>query len=336
MTEYVDNLLLAVAALASVIAVLAWVGAWCATVLTSVGALRERTAPLEPRRPASWGLLDVLGAAALIHCAPLVGSEVEKILPRYFDVTEFASVAAAISGLATSLAVLFAFVLSIAFVSLRTGSTFRDLGFDLSHTIRDLWLGVSSFVLIGPVVFAIQMALTHWFPSEHPLLESVRAHPSFATLTNVAVAALLVAPLIEEFLFRVLLQGWMERVATIRGGMAALVMGEPAPPQRSEASTALDRDEPNTSVAEMPKKSAADDVPTSFFLRWLPIVCSAGVFALLHVGHGPDPIPLFVFALALGYLYQRTGRILPSLTLHFLLNGVSLVMLMIEVYGPRA
>jgi membrane protease YdiL (CAAX protease family) len=90
------------------------------------------------------------------------------------------------------------------------------------------------------------------------------------------------------------------------------------------------------SAAKLPKRPAGDDGPTSAFLRWLPIVCSAGVFALLHVGHGPDPIPLFVFALALGYLYQRTGRILPSLTLHFLLNGVSLVMLMFELYGPKA
>jgi len=37
-----------------------------------------------------------------------------------------------------------------------------------------------------------------------------------------------------------------------------------------------------------------------------PILLSAGLFAALHATHGPDPIPLFLLALGLGYLYQRT------------------------------
>jgi membrane protease YdiL (CAAX protease family) len=45
------------------------------------------------------------------------------------------------------------------------------------------------------------------------------------------------------------------------------------------------------------------------------------------LGHGPDPIPLFVLALILGYMYQRTHRIVPSIVTHLLFNLTSLVML---------
>ena len=52
----------------------------------------------------------------------------------------------------------------------------------------------------------------------------------------------------------------------------------------------------------------------------LPIL----LFGLAHVGYGPDPIPLFLLALVLGYTYQRTHRIVPSIVTHALFNGMSL------------
>jgi membrane protease YdiL (CAAX protease family) len=340
MPDFFDLLAWAVFALALIAAAVAWTAAWIVTILHVVSALRGESAlPREPRRLASWGLLDVLYVMALIQCAPLVGKEVEKILPDYFDVDTYASVANAAVGLTTSLAALVAMFLAALLVMARTDSGPRDLGFDLRQVVGDIWLGFVALVIVGPIVFAIQAALTFWFPSQHPLLESLREHPDRATIIHVAVAALVVAPLSEEFVFRVLLQGWIERMATLRGGFKSLFLGE-APPvlgDHTDALTAPLADASKASAVEIPKKPGGEvQYQPGLLAQWLPIVCSAAVFALLHLGHGPDPIPLFVFALALGYLYQRTGRILPSLTLHFLLNGVSLLMLMIEVYGPRA
>jgi membrane protease YdiL (CAAX protease family) len=60
-------------------------------------------------------------------------------------------------------------------------------------------------------------------------------------------------------------------------------------------------------------------------------VISAAIFALLHIGHGADWIPLFPFALGLGYLYYRTGRLLPSVTVHILLNGTSMLLLWLSL-----
>jgi membrane protease YdiL (CAAX protease family) len=48
---------------------------------------------------------------------------------------------------------------------------------------------------------------------------------------------------------------------------------------------------------------------------------------LLHLGQGWAPVPLFFLSLALGWLYQRTHRLLPSLVVHVCLNSCSLLML---------
>ena len=39
---------------------------------------------------------------------------------------------------------------------------------------------------------------------------------------------------------------------------------------------------------------------------------SAAIFAFMHLGQGPAPIPLFFLAIGLGYLYRQTHRATPS------------------------
>jgi membrane protease YdiL (CAAX protease family) len=105
-------------------------------------------------------------------------------------------------------------------------------------------------------------------------------------LVLVTVVAVLVAPLVEEFLFRVLLQGWLEKRQVVA---AELVEGEQSSP------------------------------------GFAPIIVSALFFGLLHVGHGADPIPLFVLGLFLGYAYRQTHRILAPLAIHALVNSVAMI-----------
>ena len=59
----------------------------------------------------------------------------------------------------------------------------------------------------------------------------------------------------------------------------------------------------------------------------LTIFGSAMVFALAHSVMWPDPIPLFVLGLVLGWLAQRTQNLLPGIVLHALFNGVATAIL---------
>src|SRR5262249_34961329 len=160
---------------------------------------------------------------------------------------------------------------------------------------RDLMLGILAFIaLVGPVL-SIQTALTQFWPSEHPIIDLLKKSETTLPFFCSYVAAVFIAPPVEEFLFRVVLQGWLERLAVDwRGALGGRFTPEPTEEE----------------VNDRPRKS------------W-PIVVSSALFALAHVGHGPDWVALFVLGLGLGYLYRQTHRLWPSMIVHLLLNGWS-------------
>ena len=58
-----------------------------------------------------------------------------------------------------------------------------------------------------------------------------------------------------------------------------------------------------------------------------PIFVSALLFGLAHFGYGPEPVPIFMLGLALGFVYQRTHKIVPSIVAHSLFNLFTMVVL---------
>ena len=56
---------------------------------------------------------------------------------------------------------------------------------------------------------------------------------------------------------------------------------------------------------------------------WPAIFISSITFAALHASDWPAPVPLLILALILGYLYNRTHRLLPCIVVHLLFNGLS-------------
>ena len=66
---------------------------------------------------------------------------------------------------------------------------------------------------------------------------------------------------------------------------------------------------------------------------WPAIVGSSLLFAALHVDAWPAPIPLFVLALFLGYLAHRTASLVGPIVLHGIFNGVSMLVLVVKVFG---
>jgi membrane protease YdiL (CAAX protease family) len=58
------------------------------------------------------------------------------------------------------------------------------------------------------------------------------------------------------------------------------------------------------------------------------VYSTAALFAAVHSGVWPTPVPLFVLGLGLGYLVARTGRILPAVVVHGLFNAVSALLVL--------
>jgi membrane protease YdiL (CAAX protease family) len=187
-------------------------------------------------------------------------------------------------------------------------ATVDDLGFGLDHLRSDTWLGLKTFAAVALPVYGLSALLSQWIPGKHPLETLISEHPRPGLIALMTLAACIGAPLAEEFMFRVLLQGWLER-------------------QWQVGETTHDQQTPTASVANVAVTAARPGMP----VNWAPIGVSATIFALLHLGHGAAPIPLFFLALALGWLYQRTHRIWAGLVVHAALNTTSTALLAVHL-----
>lgn len=280
-------------------------GAW-------FSALRRRCAgrPLveyEPRRPVPWGLVDLLLLMPLLgpklagFVAPLFGSEPAVPPP----LTPQLILGNVVIGLLLV-------VVSVTFVAVRIPVTPASFGLSVRKFGADVWLGTVTFVMLGPPVLLLQFVLTRWFPTHHPFDTLLRDDPSWTNFAACGLAAVVSAPIVEEYLFRGLLQGALEKAAC-RLPRSQRWFGD------SNATQSVSVPEPSGDSMHGPAK-------------W-PVFASAGCFALMHATHGPDPVPLFLLALGLGYVYRQTHRLVPSLTVHCLLNGFSMTVLLIDTWG---
>jgi membrane protease YdiL (CAAX protease family) len=193
----------------------------------------------------------------------------------------------------------------------------------LIPTGRDLRNGVLLTVACVPLMLALQAILQYvtvqvfGMPQvQHPLIELLIKNKDAAPdIINqlflwATCSVVILAPLSEEILFRGLLQGWLRvKYQT----MANRILGTPA-----ETATAT------TSVVEIQRRRLT---------TWAPIVISSMAFSLAHVGHGPALIPLFFFSLALGYVYEKTGRLAPVVIAHSLQNLINTVLLWLMISG---
>lgn len=171
---------------------------------------------------------------------------------------------------------------------LNTGATWSDLGWRRETIARDVRLGLWSFAVVAAPIYGLHARLAPLTEKQHPIIEALSDESTPVRIVLGGISAVVVAPFAEEFFFRVILQGWLESFGT------------------------------TTPAALTESREPTDHTP------WPgAVLIAALIFALLHLDHGTAPIPLFFLALALGYLYQRTHRLLPSVTVHFCLNAFS-------------
>jgi membrane protease YdiL (CAAX protease family) len=234
----------------------------------------------------------------------------------------------------------------LAMVVVIAGARRVDLGLpeSVGGLVRDVKLGVVAWLAALVPVYGTQLALVLWFgqPSEHPLIKMVSKDPSGSIFAAAFFAAVVFAPVCEEIAFRLLLQGWLEkwedgrlgsRGDLRREGNAVDTVSETAPDLAVNDEALISNEEhlacADGSVAA--RQPLATEAPERGLLGlphgWAPILASSVMFALAHLGVGPDPIPLFLLALVLGYTYQRTHRIVPCMVTHALFNSLTLLAL---------
>lgn len=320
--------------------------------------------PYEPRRRPPWGALAGLLAVVLMVLtvmqllatrrgeAPVAGDAItaEDFAAGQFQMTLL------------QLAMTAGVVLVLVAVN---GAGLRDLGLPTSGSEWTYDIGLGLWVLAASLlpVYAVQAAAIGLLgiPPGHPLLDQMAKTPDPTVFVAAMVAAVTAAPLFEELVFRLLLQGGLERAEDERIGWthslpspkgARLLAelraeaGEQQPPGDDGAPSEESDDigprlapgselyEDPVEPEEMPLRVPGEPgVLPGLAHGWAPILASSLVFALAHLGSGPSPIPLFVFAMFLGYVYQRTHRIVPAIVAHVVFNLISVTVLMLMLTG---
>lgn len=218
-------------------------------------------------------------------------------------------------------------------MQLGRASGISALGLGKERLAEGVESGLVAWLVTTPVIFSADELcglayrwLTSRPPDIHPL--TLIAHDGSLTAEWVAIAllALVGAPLIEELLFRGVLQGWFaKRLGGPEAGLATacLVSWALAPKTAPWAPLAF------TVIGAIGFfMLCARRARVGLFLQpYRAIYASALLFAAAHSAVWPTPIPLFLLGLVLGYLAYRTRSLTAPLVLHSLFNAVALVAL---------
>jgi membrane protease YdiL (CAAX protease family) len=357
------------------LSVAAW-GAVVALVLYAVGRAGRHPllSPVRPLQPA-WNGFAVVGAfaawfiaGAIVHTALAASGFFQRVYGPDFpadlpsDPTEAQRAAATIRALWTAAIAFPVQVGLIAWVLWAQGgdNPFRRRSWQM-HVVS----GYLTWLLVTPAAFCVfvlaiaaHSALTGQPPDKHPLTILGAAAGNWEWALFVLQTVVL-APVLEELLFRGLLLPWLaqrrpvppETPLTVPPSRRALVVMLLA----VGAAVIFQLDEIEKARVEGDYYAAAAHlVPGAFFLALVPllyvlprlgglrrhlrirgtrdvraILASSALFAAFHAAVWPSPVPLVVLAVGLGYLYLRTRSLIGPIVVHGLFNAVSVVYLLL-------
>ena len=279
----------------------------------------------EPRQLQRWGLVDLIFAFLAVLGVQLFASVTGIMLQIGTRPTADGDLD---MRLVTWISIIqpIAIVFICMFIGLRCRVKFAALGWSLNRWIQDLRLGVITFVVIAPPMYILMAVVTLFSGKEysHPIQEMV--NKDHWMLIPAILMAVALAPLGEEFVFRVLLQGFLESMSKGRFRLEKFMLGR----IHVDELQAIDPQavDPQAVDPQAVDPQAIDpqavDTPMETVLPWWPVFVSGILFGLAHFEYGMSWVPLIVLGIVLGWLYRVTNRIWPSLIVHFLVNATSM------------
>jgi membrane protease YdiL (CAAX protease family) len=206
--------------------------------------------------------------------------------------------------------------LAWCFLVSKASATPADLGLRTNQAGREVARGLVGGLILVPVAFALNYAAQKiWKPVPHDLVKVIARGQSATTWVLGAFMAVIAAPIVEEFLFRGVLLGALNRRA----------ISEPASDVDPEFAGSSMEIQQATTGSNIGKVS-----PVGWSL-FLSNVAVSLLFAMLHAQFWPTPFPLFFVSLAFGAMFQRTGSLIAPIVMHATLNGVSTLLLMLSI-----
>jgi membrane protease YdiL (CAAX protease family) len=97
-------------------------------------------------------------------------------------------------------------------LALRYTPDWQHMGLAVRRLLPNIGLGLAAAAMWLPIVAVISFAVNTGTDTEykHPLIEELNKEGNGSAYLMAVFCAVIVAPLVEEFFFRVLLQGWLQ------------------------------------------------------------------------------------------------------------------------------
>jgi membrane protease YdiL (CAAX protease family) len=321
---------------------LLWTGAGAAVLGVGVAGVvragrrgRPFGLPRQRLRAAPWNGLACLGAF-LVLWAP------QQLAVQWLPDNRPAQLAVGVAALPVQLLTLW--------LALR--SAFGNApypGGQTRHRLRDhavagfgTWLVVVPATLaVHAVVRAVWVQFGEPAMSDHPLIQALQRTPNDATLWSmITLEAVIGAPVREEVFFRGVVQPW----AILRPWSGDLLVGVAAVGGYLFAASQSDslwhgalaplfvavvwlvivcaaRRRPGWLERVLPRMTP-QDLPREQVVRG--IAGTSILFAMTHAGSWPDPVPLTVLSLGLGWLAFRTQSLVGPIACHALFNALTM------------
>lgn len=175
----------------------------------------------------------------------------------------------------------------------------RGFGLNIKTVVADFFAGFTNLLTVWPLIIAA-VILTTFFGEQiwgqdyqmqqHQELELITEYSQLPLRIIIVIVAVIVAPLLEELLFRGLIQ------TTLVSHISYVTRSAP-------------NDEPRT----IRNKRGV----------WLAIAVSSGLFAMMHANPGHWPA-LFVLSVCLGYAYEKSGSLFRPIFIHSFFNAISI------------
>ena len=176
----------------------------------------------------------------------------------------------------------------------------KGFGLNIKTIVKDFFVAFVNLLTVWPLLLAA-ITLTIFFGKliwgqdyqiqQHQELEMLTEYSQLSLRIIIFIVAVVMAPLLEEMLFRGLVQ-------TMLVSRISYLVSRVSSDQQPATSDALG--------------------------AWFAIAISSGLFAIIHANAGHWPA-LFVLGVCLGYSYEKSGSLFRPIFIHSLFNAASLI-----------
>lgn len=206
----------------------------------------------------------------------------------------------------------------------------RSLGLGLSDLPRGILHGVVAMIVVLPLIGWSSIGLEQLYqrlgyehPDEHDLLRIIfgTENPAYWWLLLGAIVG--VAPFSEELLFRGHLQTMVRKALDWASGRVAprAPQGFPVMPGPGQVVPPPLPLPPATEAGPIVEATIDEPPAPSPMKAWAAVIVASLLFSAVHP-LWTAPL-IFLLAVCLGYVYERTGNLWSTIVMHAIFNGLS-------------